>query len=280
MYDFIEEEQISDVIFNIRDKFKKYVTENDIQSVVIGVSGGIDSALVCALVRPVCDEIGIKLIGRSLKISGNKPDEVKRAKAIGENFCHDFKEDKLFDEYSDMTLACGCFTRNEDKATFEQKIRQGNIKARLRMIYLYDLAQANKGLVLGTDNLTEELLGFWTLHGDVGDLSIIQKLWKTEVYMLAEYLVGKYYPTINMKVIEEAEALRNCIEAVPTDGLGITDSDFDQLGVESYQEIDKQLYRYLNVPEQMINEKLRLRYEKTHFKRNNPYVFQREEIVK
>lgn len=58
-------------------------------------------------------------------------------------------------------------------------IADGNIQARLRMIYLYNLASIHKGLVMSTDNQTEYQLGFWTIHGDVGDFDPIQDLWKT-----------------------------------------------------------------------------------------------------
>jgi len=62
------------------------------------------------------------------------------------------------------------------------------MKARIRMILLYDLAGGNDGMVLSTDNYTEYLLGFWTLHGDVGDFGMIQSLWKTEVYDMVEWI--------------------------------------------------------------------------------------------
>lgn len=57
-------------------------------------------------------------------------------------------------------------------------------QARCRMMYLYDIASRHKGLVMSTDNQTEYQLGFWTIHGDVGDFDPIQDLWKTEVYEL------------------------------------------------------------------------------------------------
>ena len=86
------------VVKNIRQNLKDYIVKNNLKSLVCGVSGGIDSALCCALSRPVCDETGIKLIGRSLPILTNKPDEIARAKAIGENFCDDFLEDYSLEE--------------------------------------------------------------------------------------------------------------------------------------------------------------------------------------
>jgi len=213
---------------NIRKKLKEYIEENDIKALVIGVSGGIDSAVCCALAKPVCDELGIPLIGRSIPIESNKQDEINRADMVGGSFCTNYYSFNLNEEYKfilkDMIV---------DKNDIDTKIRKGNVKARLRMIYLYDIAQENRGMVLSTDNYTEYLLGFWTLHGDVGDYGMIQNLWKTEVYELAEDL---WYtsPTLNQQ-----HALHACIKAVPTDGLGITDSDLDQLGAKDYGEADR-----------------------------------------
>jgi NAD+ synthetase len=173
---------------NIRDILKAYISENRIKSLVVGISGGIDSALSLALAKPVCDELNIPLIGRSITIETNKADEIARAKAMGEKFTSDFKEVDLTEGF--ITLA-GLITESgdEDTESVAYKIRRGNIKARTRMVYLYDLAAKNKGMVLSTDNYTELLLGFWTLHGDVGDYGMIQNLWKTEVYAMSRYLV-------------------------------------------------------------------------------------------
>lgn len=56
----------------------------------------------------------------------------------------------------------------DGEGTLGTPISKGNIQARLRMIYLYNLASIHKGLVMSTDNQTEYQLGFWTIHGDVG----------------------------------------------------------------------------------------------------------------
>ena len=87
------------VLKNIRKELKKYIAKNHLQSLVLGVSGGIDSALVAAIVKPVCDEMGITIIGRSISIQTNKADEVLRAKMIGESFCHKFDEVSMETEY-------------------------------------------------------------------------------------------------------------------------------------------------------------------------------------
>ncbi len=156
------------------------------------------------------------------------------------------------------------------------KLRQGNVKARTRMVYLYDLAQKYQGLVLSTDNYTEYLLGFWTLHGDVGDYGMIQNLWKTEVYAMSQYIIDN-----ELKTPERKKALQDCVDAVPTDGLGITSSDLEQLGAPSYNEVDKLLQEYIKSPKNSDKENPVIRrHLNSAYKRNNPFNLSRESIVK
>jgi NAD+ synthetase len=256
-------------------KLSSYIRDHDIKALVIGISGGVDSALVAALAKSATEYPykDIPVIGRSITIESNKPEEVARAKAIGEAFCNDFAELDLTKAYCDLI---GQMDMAGDGCTdMEAKIALGNIKARIRMTQLYHLAGINKGLVLSTDNYTELLLGFWTLHGDVGDYGMVQNLWKTEVYGLTKFIADIYRKLDNGA---PAEALEKCIDAVPTDGLGITDSDLDQLGASSYNEVDKILIDYLNFVDR-IDHPVIDRYERTHFKRENPVNIPRKELI-
>jgi NAD+ synthetase len=265
---------------NIRNTTKNYITKYDIKALVIGLSGGIDSTLCSALAKPVCDELSIPLVGRSLPIQTNKVDEIKRAKKAGEVFCTEFKETNLENEfYSFMRNTIDIHIKIKSELTEEDKIREGNIKARLRMIKLYDEAQKRKGMVLSTDNYTEYLLGFWTLHGDVGDYGMIQNLWKTEVYGMANYLTELYHSTDRHS---EFEVLSACIDAVPTDGLGVSESDLDQIGAKDYKEVDEILQIWLRFQRKNAfkDHPVVLRHERTHWKRRNPCNIGRETIEK
>ena len=160
------------------------------------------------------------------------------------------------------------------------KFRMGNIKARMRMIYLYNLAARTGGIVISNDNLTEFNLGFWTICGDVGDFAPIIGLWKTEVYQLAEYMVTYLdeYKSAN---------LLSCITANATDGLGISSTDLDQILPDwrdrhqstkgGYEEVDDIFKKYFkqNLSEdeliELENNPVIKRYNSTNFKRNNPY---------
>jgi len=246
----------------IRNSFKDYITKSGLKSVVLGVSGGIDSALIAAIIAPSCRELGIKFIGVSLPGGSNKADEIERANMIGESFCDEYSEKSIEGIMAALQTE---MLADPHPSSIEDKIRLGNMKARTRMILLYDMAQKNNGLVMSTDNLTELFLGFWTLHGDVGDFGLIQNLWKTDVYNLARYIdrteLGGH----------ASDALRGCITATPTDGLGITNSDLEQIGVASYEEVDVILSDWIYHMQGDPSNPVIKRYERTHFKRSNPY---------
>jgi NAD+ synthetase len=259
---------------NIRSILKTYVQNAQLQSLIIGQSGGIDSALCTVLAKPVCDELGIELISRSITIVTNKPEEYERANAIGKYFAHNHKYIDLSDAFYALEKMVMEDFENEDHTSFNYRLRLGNVKARTRMIYLYELASKYKGMVLSTDNYTELMLGFWTLHGDVGDYGMIQNLWKMEVYEMAKYLASE------MENSQAADALIACVSATPTDGLGITNSDLDQIGVSTYAEVDAILKQILRGEiAGLENNKVYQRHINSQFKRNNPYNIPREQIL-
>lgn len=224
-------------VFNVLvDKTAEYVTSNNLKVMVLGISGGIDSTVVAAICHEVSKQTGIPLIGRSLPIK-NKSDV---SELVGQVFCDDFKVVNLLNMYQHVNQSV-----YDGEGTLGTPISKGNIQARLRMIYLYNLASIHKGLVMSTDNQTEYQLGFWTIHGDVGDFDPIQGLWKTEVYELAKWLIGYYYGIKKevdadgaRKICDMCEAIKKSMSLTPTDGLGISNSDLEQIGAKSYNEVD------------------------------------------
>lgn len=243
-----------------------YLTQNpSIEALIIGISGGIDSAVCAAIAHQATYDTPVDVIGRSLPMSPTKGDEAQRAKNIGNAFTDYFRVHDLEQAVQEL----GYLEQvNTYPGTIEDKIRLGNIRARVRMIQLYHLAHLYKGMVISTDNLTEYLLGFWTLHGDVGDFGPLQNAWKTEVYGIAEYIVDQYTePDKHF----QSNAMRECIGAVPTDGLGITESDLEQIGAGSYSEVDHMLIEYLSgSPDIDLEHPIIQRHIRTHFKRDNP----------
>ena len=162
---------------NIVNSVSDYLKDNDLKAMVLGISGGIDSTVVAAICRIVSNETRIPLIGVSLPCVTNKGCEVSTASIVGREFCDEFKEISLQDLYQSASAFCKALD-----GTATTNIAEGNIKARLRMVALYHIASLRHGIVMDTDNLTEFALGFFTIHGDQGDLSPISLLWKHEVY--------------------------------------------------------------------------------------------------
>lgn len=239
-----------------------YLVNHSLRAMVLGVSGGIDSTVVAAICCEVNRQTGIPLIGRSLPIK-NKNDEFEVSKLVGEAFCSNFKIKNLTLSYQaalidtlsmgDEDMVSWCLS-DVESLRINDKIANGNLQARCRMMHLYDLASISGGLVMSTDNQTEYQLGFWTIHGDVGDFDPIQDLWKTEVYGLAGYLFHKYDMRVKATslfygkeskeckdAIAKATAIHRSIALTPTDGLGISNSDLDQIGAKSYNDVDRVL---------------------------------------
>ncbi|MDR1113363.1 MAG: NAD(+) synthase [Bacteroidales bacterium] len=262
-----EEEQIEQLIATVRTQVKNYAKTHQLRAFVLGISGGVDSALCAALLKPVCCELNMALVGRSITIETNKADEIVRSVQVGQLFCSDF----AYLDFTDIYLENRKIMPQLDE-TLLSKLRQGNMKARMRMLALYDLAQLHHGLVIATDNFTEYLTGFWTLHGDVGDYAPVQHLWKTEVYACAGYLLRECTPS-------EQAALQSCIDAMPVDGLGISASDCEQLGVSNYFEADKILARYLSGDDSLENHPIIRRYHASEYKRNNPLTISRKTLL-
>ena len=226
----------SKVFSTLVKRTEDYICSNNLKCMVLGISGGIDSTVVAAICHEVSRRTGIPLIGRSLPTKHNKEGETTAADLVGKAFCNDYKEVNINKWYQ----------ASLDFNEYYSTIAAGNIQARLRMIYLYNLASIHRGLVMDTDNLTENNLGYFTIHGDVGDFNPIGGLWKTEVFELASYIKDHYHfesqVHSNPNLIEDASnkaiAIEESLKLKPTAGLGITDSDLDEIGADSYEQVD------------------------------------------
>ena len=215
----------------------RYASKNNLNTLIIGVSGGIDSAVTSAL----CAMTGLKTKLLIMPIHQNI-DETKR----GLNHCDSLKGKFANTETIkiDLTNIYDEFVKTIPKQ-YHNRLSLANSRARIRMTTLYMIAGSSNGLVVGTGNKIEDFgVGFFTKYGDGGvDISPIANLTKTEVYKLADKL------QIN----------REIVDAPPTDGLwddGRTDED--QLGA-TYEDLEWAMTWYDNhypdLLENSLNEK-------------------------
>ena len=241
-------EKVFETLIN---RTKNYLELNNLNSMILGISGGLDSTVTAA----ICHEVerrnpDIKFYGVSLPCSSNTEEENDSASICMKAFCKagQYWTENLQKEY--LLMKATCCQRHSPTT-----IGMGNIKARLRMMYLYDMANYTSGIVMDTDNLTEHYLGFFTIHGDVADFNPIGGLWKHEVYELANYLLREYYklsdPTDDGYI---QMAHRVAIGITPTDGNGVNNlGDMGQIApafahdnnIEAYTKVDDIIQTYL-----------------------------------
>ena len=180
--------------------------------VVLGASGGIDSALVAALSRRALGGAAIRLY--ALPNSDSDPAFLTRAQELADSL-----------DLPLQTIAVGPLVAAGERllpGLAGDPIRRGNLAARARMSVLYDQAREHQSLVIGTGNRSEALVGYTTLHGDAAcDLAPIAGLYKDEIYTLAR----------------ELALPDSIIEAPPSAGLWPGQSDEAELGL-SYRELD------------------------------------------
>ncbi len=232
--------EVDKKIIFIKDWILNYVNSmpKKANSLVIGISGGIDSSVSSTL----CAMTGIKTIVLTMPIK-QKVDQydlsIKHQKWLIDKFnnveAHTISLDELFNSFKSSL------------SKFDNDHGMANSRARLRMTTLYQVASANNGIVVGTGNKVEDFgIGFYTKYGDGGvDISPIADCNKSEVWEL-----GK-----------ELNILNEIIEAPPTDGLwddGRTDEG--QLGL-SYKELEEAM----NNENSLNREKyLKIREENLH----------------
>jgi NAD+ synthase len=218
----------------ISEWLKEYAQNAGQKGFVMGVSGGIDSAVVSAL----CARTGLPLLILEMPIHQGE-DQVTRAKKhiawLKDNYPNvTSREIDLTSTYDalygiiDGTMPEGSFDKEWSRDVFD--FSAANSRSRLRMTTLYHVAGVHKMLVAGTGNKVEDFgIGFYTKYGDGGvDISPIADLMKSEVYALGAEL--------------ELGVGEDILTAAPTDGLhddGRTDED--QIGA-TYDELEWAMY--------------------------------------
>jgi len=196
---------------------RDYASNSGMKSLVVGISGGIDSSVVSAL----CAQTGLPVTAVTMPIR-QRPELHDLSMRHGAWLTQQFVD--VQHTVIDLTPVFDQF--ESSLGDYNNALGMANSRARLRMTCLYQIAQHNAGLVVGTGNRVEDFgVGFYTKYGDGGvDISPIGDLMKTEVWALGR----------------ELGVLKDIIDAAPTDGLwsdGRTDQD--QLGGLTYPELER-----------------------------------------
>lgn len=225
------------------------------EGLVVGLSGGIDSAVAAGLAVQALGPERVHAIRLPYRSSSQA--SLDDAQAVADSL-------QLAVETVDISPVVDAFLARVPDA---DPVRRGNVMARVRMITLYDASQARRALVLGTGNRTEWLLGYTTLHGDAAcGLNPVAQLYKTEVRLLAQHL------GLPDAVITKA----------PSADLWAGQSDEDELGF-TYAEADRLLHHLVDerlAPRQLASlgfapelvERVTARMRSQAFKRTLPPV--------
>ncbi len=222
---------------------------------IIGLSGGIDSTLSFFLLKEFLPPEDIIIVHMyDIKPVFSEIEKVVEKYNVPKENIHLLSIKSVIEETVKLL-----------KIGSEDKLRRGNIAARTRMIVLFDLAKKYKALVVGTENKSENLLGYFTRFGDqASDIEPIEHLYKTQVYGLAQHL----------GVPEEI------IDQDPSAGLWVGQTDEGQFGF-TYKEADQVLYLHLE-KHQSVDElreqgfqnarKILAWRQKNLFKHQTPYT--------
>ena len=192
------------------------VRKSGLDRVVVGLSGGIDSAVVAMLAHRA---FGADLLCVMMPSHYSSSSSIEDAKELCEGF------DLRYEIHSIEPMLRAYEIAHPDM----DRLRIGNLSARLRMATLYDISAKERALVVGTSNKSELMLGYGTLYGDLASaLNPIGDLYKSEIYDLARYL----------------EVPQSILQKPPSADLWSGQSDEAELGY-SYEAIDAALRLYV-----------------------------------
>ncbi len=234
---------------------KSEVTRVGYSRAVVNLSGGLDSALVCALAAEALGPENV--LALRLPYRTSSPDSLEHAQLIIDQF-------KVQSETIDITEMVEPLMRRDPEMS---KTRKGNIMARTRMIVLYDRSETFKGLPIGTSNKTEILLGYTTMWGDMASaINPLGDLYKIQVRQLSR--------AMNLPA--------PIIDKPPSADLWIGQTDEGELGF-TYEEVDRLLYLLVDqryMPEECVEagfdktfvEKVIARIRRYQFKRMMPPI--------
>lgn len=241
----------TDLVRSILTKFvRTEITRIGLSHAVINLSGGIDSAIVCYI---AAEALGAEnVLALRLPYKTSSADSLEHAQLVIDALGIPSKTISISD------MADALINQDADMSN----VRKGNIMARCRMIAAYDQSEAFKGLVVGTGNKTEILLGYTTLYGDAAcAINPIGDLYKTQVRQLS-------------RAFGVPQAI---IDKPPSADLWTGQTDEGELGF-TYEQVDKLLYLLVDQrysPEECVEAGFREDFVKTVLNRVKRYHFKR-----
>jgi len=225
-------------------------------NLVIGISGGVDSAVSCAL--------GVAALGADHVYPVLLPYGALNTRGVLDamEFIQQMRIPMRNIVRIDIKPAVDTMIKND---SMMDRVRRGNIMARIRMAYLFDQAKKHTALVLGTENKSEYLLGYFTRFGDdASDIEPVRHLYKTQVYELARYL------QIPDAIIEKPPSADLWPEQTDEGEFGFTYKEADQILFYLFEE-KKSLEDVVSFgfSKGMVTQ-VQIRTEKNSFKRKTP----------
>jgi nicotinamide-nucleotide amidase len=240
------------------------------------MSGGVDSALTAALFKSA----GWRVIGITMPIH-QVPEETQRGIAACEALGIERRHLDL-SALADFTVETVAGVDEDMLVKYDDphsRLRRGNVRARLRMITLYSVANALGGIVASTDNLSELGAGFWTICGDVGDVSPVQALTKSwEIPYLAKCSgvpesIWRATPTDGNAVMAGGDEAQLGASYLEWDIMAFALSDAVQMGAKSLEDASTMLQIVPGSREASVFDAVVSRMGRTWFKRVGPINF-------
>ena len=231
------------------------ITRAGFSRALVGLSGGLDSALSCALAAQALGPANVLAVRMPYRTSS--PDSLEHAEVVAQQLGMPMETFEITDMVEPL------LKRDPEISN----VRKGNILARMRMVVLYDKSETFKGLVIGTSNKTEILLGYTTLWGDMAAaINPLGDLYKTQLRQLAA-------------AMDLPAAVLN---KPPSADLWVGQTDEGEMGLK-YDEVDRLLYMLVDqrcTPEECVQggfdrsyvDKVLQRIRRNHFKRLMPPI--------
>lgn len=252
-------------ILFLEEQLKKEFKRANFTKAVIGISGGIDSAVVAVLAtRALGSENVHGILMPYSKIKASINEDVDDAKALCEQFDIDY-------HIHDITTSVDIFTNDvnividEDNKlnSYDDLIRRGNIMARTRMMALFDYSSYDQSLVLGTCNKSENAVGYATIFGDsASSIDLIASLYKTDIIGIAKEL------GIPMQIISKNPSAR----------LWDGQDDSKELGMD-YDRLDTILKYIFDIAKYRISDRYYPGYAEMIMKNTKDYFINNNEIT-